>query len=234
MGKIVKEHDLLRLLERFINDCKHGRRLQKNGKKLSKGTIENYTYLQNHLIEFSKKKFNLRFRDVNKLNKREMIRERNYWKKFYKVFTDFQYHELNLYDNYVGGCIKLLRSFFNYLNIEKGMSIGTFHKNFYVRHEEIPIIVISPERLNFLIYSKEFESNLSEKLNMMKDVFVFGCTVALRVSDLLNLKPANLEYINDRVYLKVKSGKTNAFTLVKLPDYAIEIINKYRSRVYTE
>lgn len=58
-------------------------------------------------------------------------------------------------------------------------------------------------------------------------MFVFGCTVALRVSDILKLSRKNIEYLNGKHYLKVSSQKTNTLTRTLLPDYAIDIINKY-------
>ncbi|MBK6483398.1 MAG: tyrosine-type recombinase/integrase [Chitinophagaceae bacterium] len=105
-----------------------------------------------------------------------------------------------------------------------------FHKNFYVPGEEIPIIVLTPEQLNFLIYDNQFQGTLSPRLERTKDIFIFGCTVALRVSDLLNLNGSNLEISNDSYYLKVTSKKTQSLTRIKLPDYAIEILKKYHCK----
>jgi hypothetical protein len=47
----------------------------------------------------------------------------------------------------------------------------------------IPIFPLLPEELNYFIYKKGFETSLSSRMGEVKDVFVFGCTVALRVSD---------------------------------------------------
>lgn len=57
--------------------------------------------------------------------------------------------------------------------------------------------------------------------------FVFGCTVALRVSDLLSLKKENIRIVNEYNYLAVRSLKTATDSLVKLPPYAVEIIQRY-------
>lgn len=61
----------------------------------------------------------------------------------------------------------------------------------------------------------------------VKDFFVFGCTVALRFSDLKNLTAANIRVANGRSYLVVRSKKTATDSLVRLPDYAVEIIHRY-------
>lgn len=163
---------------------------------------------------------------VTTLKKRELQVEKKYWARFYTEFTDYLYKDCDCYDNYVGSNIKRLRAFFNYLNEEKEMSVGNFHKKFYSHSEEIEIITLIPEQLNFLIYNKEFEAALPDHLKKTKDMFVFGCTVALRVSDIFKLSKNNIESINGKHYLKVRSQKTNTLTRIILPDYAMDIINR--------
>jgi len=219
------------LFEKFILDSSNGKRLQPNGKKLSKGTINNYVSTKNLLERFCRKKdFFLRIRQERYLNLRETETERNYWKKFYKRFTDYLYHELKCHDNYVGSNIKNVKTFFNYLNKEASVKPGNFYKLFYVRKEENSIFPLMPEELNFLIYNKEFDQRLSKRMKEVKDVFVIGCTVALRVSDLLNLQRHSLKNVNGQVYLVVRSQKTSTDTLIKLPPYALEILDKYKKQ----
>lgn len=223
-----KEFDFFSFYDKFIQDSRKGKRLQPNGKKVSEGTIANYGYTRQLLLAFCREKdFTLRLKPMKSLNSRVTETEKNYWKKFYKRFTDYLYEDCRHYDNYVGQNIKNLRVFFNYLNKDLAIGIGEFHKLFYVRKEEIPIFPLMPEELNFLIYNKEFENSLSHRFREVKDVFVIGCTVALRVSDLLNLKRSNLRASNGQYYLAVRSIKTNTDTLIKLPSYAVDILSKY-------
>jgi len=63
---------------------------------------------------------------------------------------------------------------------------------------------------------------------MIRDIFVFGCTVALRVSDLLSLGENNIIKQKNQYYIRVKSQKTETYTTVLLPDYAVEIVKKYK------
>lgn len=46
----------------------------------------------------------------------------------------------------------------------------------------------------------------------IKDIFVVGCTVALRYFDLINLKTSNIELENKQYYLKVQSQKAKVYT----------------------
>ena len=73
---------------------------------------------------------------------------------------------------------------------------------------------------------------MTSELIKIKDIFVFGCAVALRFSDLMALTRKNVETVNERIYIKVQSKKTQAYTKVKLPDYAAKILVKY-SKIYT-
>lgn len=226
-----KEISLLRLYDRFIMDSKKGRRLQPNGKRIGPGTVDNYRYTRQLLETFSiTRKFDLRIRPARQLKAREMQQEKKYWSKFYKEFTDYLYRDCGHYDNYVGQTVKNIRVFFNYLNKDLAIGAGDFHRAFYVRKEEIAIHPLLPEELNYLIRDKNFEDNLTSRMKEVRDFFVFGCTVALRVSDLLQLSRSNLRVVNDQYYLAARSVKTSTDTLVKLPAYAVAILDKYRRR----
>lgn len=226
-----KELDFFPLFEKFIKDSERGRRVQPNGKRISPRSVKNYGYALKLLKTFAGEKgFTLRIKPERSLTKREMEREKNYWKKFYKAFTDFLYNDCGYYDNYIGSTIKIIKTFFNYLNKDLAMSVGQFHKQFYVRKEEIAIFPLMPEELNFLIYNEALEKSLSKRMREVKDVFVFGCTVALRVSDLLSLKPSAVREANGRTYLTVRAIKSGTTSVVTLPDYAVHILQKYKRR----
>jgi integrase len=223
-----KELSFFDLYDKFLKDSTSGKRLQPNGKKITEGTIANYTYTKKLLQKFClEKKFELRLRTIKTLTQRQMHTEKNYWAKFYKKFTEYLYNDCSCFDNYVGANIKNIRTFFGYLNKTLLLNVGDFHLQFYVRKEEIAIVTLLPEELNFLIYDKAFEGSLDKKFKKVKDVFVFGCTVALRFSDLLGLKKSNLRIVNNNWYLLVRSKKTSVDTQISLPDYAIEILKKY-------
>lgn len=223
--------DLSELYEKFITASRLGRRLQPNGKRISPGTIENYRFTLRLLQQFSTTKgFDLRIRLLRKLTAAELTVERKYWKKFYQQFSAWLYDECGYYDNYVGANFKNIRIFFNYLNKDLALGVGDFHKLFYVRREEIPIFPLLPEELNYLICDEDFTNRLKPRMKEVKDFFVFGCTVALRFSDLAALKRSNVRIVNGEYYLAVKSKKTNRDSLVKLPTYAKAIIEKYSRR----
>ncbi|MBA3971641.1 MAG: hypothetical protein H0X46_05760, partial [Bacteroidetes bacterium] len=189
------------MYQKFLDAMIKGERLQKNGHLIRKTTIRNYEGLQKNLEEYSLLKSKvIRMKDYESLNTtRARISEKNYWKRFYLSFTEFLYTKAD--DNYVGTQIKLLRAFFNYQNELMNPAPGNYYLRFYAIQEETPVLVLYPERLNFLIHNKEFEKKLPAHLKRHKDLFVFGCTTALRFSDLISLKPSNIERINNNVYV---------------------------------
>ncbi len=226
-----KEYSLLPIFEKFIKDSKTGKRLQSNGKKIAPGTIVNYECVYKLLLQYSiQKEQELRLKAVNKLTQRQLIVEKNYWAKFYKNFTHFLYNDCKHYDNYVGMVIKIIKALFNYVEKKLVLPIGNFHHQFYVRKEQVPIITLLPEQLNFLIYDTTFEQSLHKRMQQVKDIFVFGCTVALRFSDLIALKQTNLRHSNEAWYLLTRSKKTSTDSQIQLPDYAIAIIQKYKKQ----
>jgi len=210
---------------------KKGHRLQKNGFVIRQSTIDSYETLLKHLQNYQTMyQTTLCIRDWERLSMRDKTIETNYWKKFYLNFTDYLFNHCNHFDNYVGGNMKLLRAFFAWLQSELIVNIGPYYRRFYKTHEDIPVIVLSPERLHFLIYNQEFENNLCKRLQKLKDLFVFGCTTALRYSDLINLKPSNIEVIGANTYVYVRSQKTQTYSRIYLPEYAKAILHKYRRR----
>lgn len=224
-----KQHPIIPLFKQFIKETETGKRLKKNGERIKPASIQNYHYVLNNLIQFSSDtKFELRICDVTKLAKRELLSEKNYWKKFYQKFTEYLYKK-GCHDNYVGATIKIVRVFFNYLKNDKDFNTGDFQRLFYVRKEEIEIFVLSPEQLKFLIHNKDFENNLTPIQKRIKDIFVFGCTTGLRFSDIFLLTSKNFEQAENDWYLKIKSKKTKTFSSIKLPTYAILIYQKYIS-----
>ncbi len=225
-----KSQAIIPLFKKFIKDTEAGRRVKKNGERIKKDSIDNYKYVLNNLIEFTaSSKFELRICEASRLTKKEYTSEKNYWKKFYKKFTDFLYKK-GCYDNYVGHNIKVIRTFFLYLKNEKDFSTGDFQRVFYVRKEEVDILVLSPDQLKFLIHDKDFDSSLTPAQKRIKDIFIFGCCTGLRFSDIFSLTNKNFEAQEETYYLKIKSKKTKTYTSVKLPIYAIEIYQRYRPK----
>lgn len=225
---VLKEYLLIPLFEEFIRRSVTGKRLKPDGKKFSPGTIDNYRYILLHLQRFeAAQKEPLRIRSLHKAGKAQLLSEKRYWKRFYNSFVSYLYKQ-GCFDNYIGNTVKGLKTFFRYLEQDKMIQLQGMYKEFYVLREEVPIIVLLPEQLHFLIHDRGFHDALPESLHHCRDVFVFGCTVALRFSDLIDIRWSDLETVAGATYLVVRSKKTQAVTRIKLPVYCMEILDRCR------
>lgn len=200
---------IVSLYEKFLSESEKGRRLQKNGAVIGTSTLRQYNAVLTNLKTFEiNSKRQWLFTTQYKNSKTAFAREKKHYKNFYFNYTDFLYGK-GCNDNYVGHQIKHLRTLFNYLIHSKGYEMGVFYKDFYARREEIPVIVLNMEQLRFLIKDKPFENNLPENLKVTKDIFVVGCCVGLRFSDLMNLQKRNVETFNESTYIINKSKTFN-------------------------
>jgi integrase len=227
----TKEYALVPLFEKFIRYSYKGKRLKPDGNRIKPQTVDNYVYVLQYLREYELHyEIVLRIKVMSSHNRRLLLAERKYWKNFYLKFTNYLYFKKNCYDNYVGTVIKIIRNFFSFLNSELDIVTGGYYKGFYVCKEEIPVVTLMPQQLNFLITNLDFEESLSRPLKKAKDIFVMGCTIALRVSDLFAIKFTDVEQVGPHYYIQVRTIKTGTFVRIKLPAYAIAIIKKFESR----
>ncbi len=230
--KELEQEVFFQLFTEFINNSFSGIRRKKDGSKISEGTVWNYVTVRNVIQKFCEEKnFKIRLFIDSNLTQKEREKAAKYWLMFYNKYTSYLYNDRGCFDNAVGFYIKIFKVFMNYLANEKHIMVGNFHKLFYCEKQDIPIIVLSPSQLNYLIYDKELNKNISDGLKTIRDIFVFGCTVALRISDLLTLSGKNILKKDNHYYLQqVKSKKTNVYTTVLLPDYAVEIVKRYYNK----
>lgn len=226
----MKNYDFLLLFDRFLKDSQSGKRLQKNGARISSLTLEHYVSVFNELRKFTLSSgFSLRVKNMLHATARQLHSEKIYWKRFYKKYTEYIF-ACGGYDNYAGSHFRVIRTFFGYLNNDLEIISVNVFDIFYIRNEHIPVIALNKQQLQFLIYNVEFESILPAYLKRTKDIFVFGCTTGLRFIDIMHLCKNNIQKIDSGVYLTVRSKKTKTDTRVKLPDYIVEILAKYKGQ----
>lgn len=201
------------------------------GKKISPGTLQQYqcTYLL--LEEFERQQeYPLRIILLHRRSLRVMQKEKNYWIKFFRKFTGFLYNQKGCYDRYTSSVVKIIKAFFHYLAVEKGLPVGEFHKRFRIPFHNFTPVILSPSQLRYLITDTDFEQSLQKSLQRTKDIFVFGCIVALRFQDLMRLTKNNIQYTSEGTYVVLHTQKTGAEVKILLPAYATAIIDKYKRK----
>lgn len=220
---------LLLEFEKFIRDCKKGKRTKYAGRKLAVGTITQYQCVYKLLQEFEgKQPPPLRILLLKRQSVAVIKKEKRYWNQFFFGFTAFLYQQKKCYDSYVGSVCKVLKTFFLYLSDERGLPIGNFHKGFNIPQHLFTPLILEPSKLQRLIQDDAFESALPSHLKRTKDLFVFGCTIALRYSDLMGLRKAHLIHSPEGKYLQIHTRKTGTMVKLPLPGYLLAILEKYK------
>ena len=218
-------------MEKFITATATGRRLMPSGKRIRTGTIEQYRHVYSLLRQFEERQQEpLRILMLHRSPLRHLQKEKNYWKRFFKNFSQYMYRTKHYYDQYAGSVYKVIKVFFHYLSIERGLPVGEYHKQFRTPCEQFVPVVLTPRQLRRLITDEVFHQSLRPSLQMTKDIFVFGCTVGLRYSDLMRLKKTNIRHLPEGASLALETRKTGVTVQVPLPDYAIAIAEKYKRK----
>jgi len=214
----------------FIHASSSGRRLSPSGRRISKGTISNYSYAFRLLSEYeSLNTTELRIQLLHRTSLRVFQKEKNYWQRFFIKFSQFLYNNRYL-DCYVANIFKSIKTFFNWLQQERGFATGNYHKSFRIPLQQTAPVVLLPEQLRFLVINADFENRLTTSLKRARDIFVFGCTAGLRFSDLMGLKKIHLQSGNGEVFLTLYTQKTGMPVRIPLPEYALAIVERYKRK----
>jgi integrase len=225
-----KAIELLPAFRQFIIASKTGRRVTPSGKRICNSTIEQYRYTYKLVEKYEQYNGSiLTIPLIHRSSVRELQKHKLYWKRFYSKFLQFMYGRGN-FDRYISTILKTIKTFFNYELNEKSLPIGNFHKRFALPSENLVPVVLEPYQLKYLILNKEFHESLTKSLKIVKDIFVFGCTVGLRYSDLLSLKKENIQTTATGSFVILNTQKTGAYVKIPLPDYILEIIEKYKTK----
>jgi integrase len=96
-------------------------------------------------------------------------------------------------------------------------------ENIKIKRGEVNITPLTKEEL-MRIVNKDFKV---ERLNKVRDVFVFACNTALSYCDLRDVKKEDIQMDGDVRYLKKQRTKTGVTYIIPLSDVAISILEKY-------
>jgi hypothetical protein len=132
----------------FIKLSASGRRRTPSGKRITKGTLTGYKHVLSLLKEYeTENKMQLRIQLLHRASLRTLKREKNYWSRFFISFSNYLFRKKGYYDNYVAGVFKTIKTFFNYLQNDKGYIVGNYQKLFRIPVQQATPVVLSPEQL---------------------------------------------------------------------------------------
>jgi integrase len=215
--------------ESFVEESINGKRRTSSGKRINQGTIDQYLVVQKYFLQFELiNQLSLRIVISNGLSRKFYLRERNYWQKIRRKMEQFLRSTHNCFDAYISAVFKMIRTFFNYLRGEKGLPIPLFNKVFNFPNYIYPPVILDNYQLRILVEDTELMRNLTVPLRKSLDIFIVGCIVGLRYTDLINLKKTNIRRFNHGFYLEVSTKKTGTSVTIPLPGFAMAILDRQK------
>ncbi|MBU0489758.1 MAG: site-specific integrase, partial [Bacteroidetes bacterium] len=200
------------LLEVFLEHNNKAKMLI--GKDFVLGTVKRYGVTYNHLAAFLKKTGqgeDFLLSDVN-----------------HKFITDFDFYlrtERNCAHNTIVGNFKVFKKVIKNARANGWMKNDPF-ANFKMTAKKVDRGYLTEDELA-KIQSKKFQF---ERLEYVKDVFLFGCYTGLAYIDLKELKPENVITGNDgKPWVFTNRAKTGISCHVPLLRPALAILEKYKN-----
>jgi integrase len=149
---------------------------------------------------------------------------------FYQKFIQYLTYEAEkpngekgLLTNTIGKHIKNLKIFLN--NCFKREIIDRFDlSDFKTLSEDVDKIYLTEVEID-KIYKLDLSQN--PDLEKYRDLFVLGCYIGLRISDLSRIVTAHIT--NDEI--RIKQKKTDRYTIIPLHPIAKEIVTKYNQSI---
>ena len=206
-----ERHFIVQYLNIAIEEMLTGYRKKSDGKLYRGSTIKSYEGLRNSLKSFED--------DSNRRYQWEDID-----KKFYMNFIRW-HDKRGCSINYTGRHIKDLKSMMR-SSFEDGVSSNDeFRKRYFsVPKEERKKIPLSLEEIKKLI---ALDLSNSKSLSLARDVFVLGCFIGLRISDIKRITAGNMYEDEYGMNLKIKTQKMGVEVRIPLSSEAVRILGRY-------
>lgn len=201
-GNVRKRNDFFGVYDAFVDE-------KTKRKEWSISTIKRYKNIKNLLLEFENiKKYKLTFPRINQT--------------FYTEFIDFCYEYRNHYVNTFNRNIGLVKTFL-FWALE-----NEYHYNPKFKKFKKPQRVLTREEainLDDIMGLCEFDCS-DEKLNKVKDIFIFQCLTGMRYGELKNVNQRTV-IDNKYVLLKEEKDKSKQERQIPLMSTSLAILLKY-------
>lgn len=183
------------------------------GKGYAKGTLDRFTITINHLRAFIRLKFNaedLEFSDLN-----------------LAFIKDFEFYLRSVRNCSNNTTLKYIANFKKIVirAIDNEVILKDPFKNFKGKKSKIIKKPLSTQEL----YELERHYFSTERLNVVRDVFVFQCYTGLAYIDVYQLKKTDIKVgVDKQAWIMSERQKTGSSTNVPLLPQALQIIEKYK------
>lgn len=182
-------------------------------KGFAAGTVERYKTSLSHTQEFIKWKYRISDIDIRDIG--------------HEFITDYDFYLRSVRKCANNTVIKYIKNFKKIVRI--CIANGWLDKDPFIRYKpkltEVERHFLAAEEL-LVLSEKVFGI---DRLNQVRDIFIFSCYTGLAYVDVKKLTPSNLVIgIDGKYWIKTHRTKTDTPSNIPLLPPAMEIINKYR------
>ena len=212
-GKNREFTSFLPVFDKFLEDIK-----QRVGKTIGADSLQKYSVLRRHFAEFLMYKYSRKDIGLNE-------------------FTPAVVQDFHLYMSTVAGCayntsvkkVKTLKTITIYAQ-KRGFLLHDPFVNHHFHMEPVDRGFLTDEEI-----LRVANKNLGiQRLELVRDIFIFSCFTGLAYIDVANLTPDHIVTMDDKQWIMTKRQKTSVETNVLLLDIPRAIIAKYSHKTYRD
>jgi len=181
-------------------------------KDFAPGTLERYKTCYKHVEDFIKLKYHqsdMKLQDINPM-----------------FVSNFEFYLKTTRNCCNNTTIKYIKNFKKIIRIAlaNGWMKADPFSNISYHLDEVDMAYLTETELKLLM-NKNFEL---ERLQQVKDVYIFCCFTGLAFVDVMNLKYTDIEDKDGRLWIKKKRQKTKNWCAIPLLEPALILMEKYR------
>lgn len=188
------------------------------GISLSSATLQKYNVCKRHFSDFLKQKYGRSDMKLSELT--------------YVVILDFELYLHTIVGQNSNTSTKTMKTFKTITIL--GIKIGVLHHDPFLNHrfhlEAVDRGFLTDEEI-LKIANKELSI---QRLELVRDMFLFSCFTGLAYIDVANLTPDNIVKLDGKEWIMTKRQKTSVETNVLLLDIPKSIIFKYGHKTYRD
>lgn len=188
------------------------------GKEYAPGTLERYTTSLKHTIEFMQWKYNVSDIDITKID--------------HAFVTDYEFWLRSVRNCANNTAVKYLKNFNKIIKLclaNDWLDKNPF-ANYKSKVKEVERVYLTEEEIQSII-EKDFKT---ERLSLVRDIFLFSCFTGLAYIDVKNLTKSHISYgIDGEKWIFTHRQKTESASKIPILPVTQMIIDKYENHPQT-
>lgn len=184
------------------------------GKEYAQGTLERYNTSLKHTIEFMKWKYNVTDIDIKKID--------------HAFITDYEFWLRSVRNCANNTAVKYIKNFYKIIKL--CMANDWLDKNPFANYKskikEVERVYLTETEIQSII-EKDFKT---ERLSIVRDIFLFSCFTGLAFIDVKNLTKSHINYgIDGEKWIFTHRQKTESASKIPILPVTQKIIDKYEN-----